>query len=306
MGLSPDAEAALRESLHKTFKEFDADGSGEIDTKEINDMMVSLGLLVQPDTLKAMMKEADADGSGEIDFEEFFAVMKKQVEDPSSGGAFAALVNRNQNSGPALKWRNDRLGKGCTINEEDARKVTKSGNGWGVQTLDAMIRTGTTKDAYDACDVLLECTKLSGDCYVGLVGGNFADVADVEPKSSKMAAMFNGADGEFYKKLQHLPLCKMCKLSSGDKVQIEIAMQKSEARLTVLDPANSIKASVAVGELFTSVTVGVGFGDGDYEVCLLGSSCEKTPVNEMDTNEVVSNEKKAAADATVGAAASLG
>ena len=28
MGLSPDAEAALRKSLHKTFKEFDADGAG--------------------------------------------------------------------------------------------------------------------------------------------------------------------------------------------------------------------------------------------------------------------------------------
>ena len=62
-------------SAAQDVQEFDG-RDGEIDTKEINDMMVSLGLLVGP------IVESDEGGDArlcEIDFEEFFAVMKKQV-----------------------------------------------------------------------------------------------------------------------------------------------------------------------------------------------------------------------------------
>lgn len=77
MPLAPDAEAKLRDQLKEVFTKFDADGSGEVSTEEIDAMMQSLGMLVQPETLKAMMDEADTDKSGEIDFEEVRAISSR-------------------------------------------------------------------------------------------------------------------------------------------------------------------------------------------------------------------------------------
>ena len=56
-------------------------------------------------------------------------------------------------------------------------------------------------------------------------------------------------------------------------------------------------------------TLMVGFSNPpqgeEFSVMLKGQSCEKSLVNEMDSDEVVSNEKKAAGDATNAAAMSL-
>lgn len=65
---------------------------------------------------------------------QFFTVMKKQAEG-SGGGPFAALVNRQKNAGPAMKWRADKVGSGVTIDAADVRKVRKEGDGWASVTL---------------------------------------------------------------------------------------------------------------------------------------------------------------------------
>ena len=39
MGLSDDAKIELEKKLKETFKTFDADNSGQVDTKEIEQMM---------------------------------------------------------------------------------------------------------------------------------------------------------------------------------------------------------------------------------------------------------------------------
>jgi hypothetical protein len=183
MPLAPDAEAALREKLKAVFDTFDADKSGEVSTAEIDAMMQSLGMLVQPDTLKAMMEEADTDKSGEIDFEEFFTVMKKQAEG-AGGGPFAALVNRQKNAGPAMKWRTDKMGKGCKVDDTDVRKVIKEGEGWGAVMLDGLLRDGKSDGSYDAADYLLELKNVSGPMYVGVASNNFDPCEAVEPNAS--------------------------------------------------------------------------------------------------------------------------
>ena len=128
MGLTAAALEDLETTCRKTFDEFDADKGGSVDTEEIKAMMLSLGMLVKPETIKQMMKEADTDKSGEIEFDEFFAVMKSQAEG-SSGGAFGALVNRNVNSGPALQWSTDEkhATPGVCVNKDDTRVVEFSG-----------------------------------------------------------------------------------------------------------------------------------------------------------------------------------
>ena len=64
-------------------------------------------------------------------FEEFFAVMAANIANPKSGGEFAALINRKENAGPALKWKMDGASKGLEVGGGgDPRKLTKSGDGW--------------------------------------------------------------------------------------------------------------------------------------------------------------------------------
>lgn len=65
--MSQEAEDKLRKSLRTTFDQFDADGSGAIDAKEIEALMQSLGMLMDAEALAQMVKEADTDGSGEIE-----------------------------------------------------------------------------------------------------------------------------------------------------------------------------------------------------------------------------------------------
>lgn len=324
-GFTPEAEASLRASLQATFNEFDADGSGEVDTNEIKQMMTSLGLLIEPTTIKKMMDEADEDKSGEISFEEFYKVMKKAAEDGTSSGPFAALVNRKANSGPAMKWRTDKKGPGVELNEEDSRKIVKSGDTWAVQILDMYLKAGKADaypvggdgskvDSYDAGDVLLECTKIGGECCIGLVARNFeaGDWAEAMHKSGHTVCSHfeGGKPGEIYRKKQNLGnVARMCALSSGNVFQIEINMKRTEARFTVLDKLEDgkILSTVIIDGLPQGgVALAVACGKGDFEFTLLGTSCEKTADNEMETNETESMEKKNAREnADMAAAMSL-
>ena len=64
------------------FKLFDKDGSGEISTHEIRDVLVpkstKKGMVNEGNKIwDQILKEIDTDGSGEIDFNEFKVMMEK-------------------------------------------------------------------------------------------------------------------------------------------------------------------------------------------------------------------------------------
>jgi hypothetical protein len=310
-GFTPEKEAELRASLQETFKEFDADGSGEVDAKEIKLMMTSLGLLIEPDTIKKMMEEADEDKSGEIDFEEFFKVMKKAAESGGSNGPFAALVNRKANSGPAIKWRTDKKGPGVTLDEDDGRKFTKSGDTWAVQLTDMYLRASKDESNFDAGDILLQCTKIGGECCIGLVAKNF-EAGDWDENMSQSAHAIAAhfvidKPGEVYRKKQHLGnVARMSKLNTGNVVQVEVLMKSAEVRMTILDKLEDGKvlSTISIDQLpATGVALAVGCGKGDFEFTILGTSCERTPEEEMATNETESMEKKNARENPAMAAA---
>jgi len=61
----------MRVDLLNAFKLFDVDGSGEIDLKELADLMICLGVNMSQKQLHDMVAEVDSDGSMEIDFDEF-------------------------------------------------------------------------------------------------------------------------------------------------------------------------------------------------------------------------------------------
>ena len=57
--------------VQKVFKDFDIDGSGYIESKEIEKVCEMLGVTPTKDEIEALIKEADLDNDGKISYEEF-------------------------------------------------------------------------------------------------------------------------------------------------------------------------------------------------------------------------------------------
>jgi len=75
-------EMDLAELQHAEFKEafdeFDKDGSGTISTKELLQVMRSIGQNPTEDEILELVMEADLNGDGTIDFQEFIEMMKRK------------------------------------------------------------------------------------------------------------------------------------------------------------------------------------------------------------------------------------
>jgi Ca2+-binding EF-hand superfamily protein len=65
------------------FDEFDADGSGSIDTSELKEVFKKVGQPVSDEELADTVKEFDEDNNGEIDFQEFLAMMARLTSGPT-------------------------------------------------------------------------------------------------------------------------------------------------------------------------------------------------------------------------------
>ena len=73
-----------RARLKKAFDIFDADGSGEIDTKELENVMIELGKEPKQWEVEDLMASADKDGNGQISFEECGAALEARLAGQSS------------------------------------------------------------------------------------------------------------------------------------------------------------------------------------------------------------------------------
>ncbi|ESN91916.1 hypothetical protein HELRODRAFT_90218, partial [Helobdella robusta] len=79
-GQEEDGDGVKRkeiEDVEKTFKVFDIDGDGLIDSDELKKTMLMLGEEVDDDDVTKMMSAADRNKDGKIDFDGRFARMKK-------------------------------------------------------------------------------------------------------------------------------------------------------------------------------------------------------------------------------------
>ena len=316
--LSRESNEKLESTLRQIFDQFDADRSGAVSSDELKTMLESLGMLVSPDLLKKMMNEADTDKSGEIDFDEFTAVMKKQAE---TGGAFADLVNRTSNNGPANHWRADPVGKGCEIGSGDPLDpryaVRAPGcDGWGSITLDRF----TEGVGFNAASYLFFLEDVGPETFVGLCDKNFAPDEQAIAACKKLAVLEASTGNVFVKGKDQRPSTRLQPFKAGDTFQIEVRMQSAEAVFSLLtkvklpdgtDGGYAVKASANIPlQGFTGVTPVVCFGPttdaaAPCKVLLKGQSCERSLHNGMDENKVMSNEEIAASNPSAGAAMSM-
>eukprot|EP00611_Tribonema_gayanum_P008451 TRINITY_DN179_c0_g1_i1.p1 TRINITY_DN179_c0_g1~~TRINITY_DN179_c0_g1_i1.p1 ORF type:complete len:152 (-),score=63.97 TRINITY_DN179_c0_g1_i1:386-841(-) len=65
------------EDYEEAFKNFDKDGNGEIDLKELGIVMRSLGYSPTDKQLRDMLQQVDEDGNGVITFNEFVEMMRR-------------------------------------------------------------------------------------------------------------------------------------------------------------------------------------------------------------------------------------
>lgn len=273
-----EAERAL---FRGVFDDFDADKSGEIDIGELDHMVESLGLLVSKAQLALWLADADADKSGEIDFVEFMAVIARARDSAPSG--FASTIARKRNSGPPMKWRQDKKGPGVEVTA-DGRTIGRRHDGrWGVQLLDTWLN-GTK---YDSASVLLEFGSVAGEGFVGVVGANYNPGEWDGPLSKSIHASAARVDtGDFYTKGRHDAMAKCAPIASGCRVAIEIDVLERSMTLQVVRPSAGgaeaeakILSSVRVDELPAELAVAVAFGPGEgppWSARIVGSSSETT------------------------------
>jgi len=89
----------LRE-LHATFKRFDHDGGGEIETIELGDMLRFLGHSMTLEEVQKLVGEVDFNESGSLDWREFLRFMRLQREGELT--QWRAVFNRHLESPKAL------------------------------------------------------------------------------------------------------------------------------------------------------------------------------------------------------------
>ena len=72
------------EQCREIFNLYDKDGDGTIDSRELGDIMRSLGIYPSNEEVLEMLKEVDTDKSGKINFEEFLDLFTKKINEPDT------------------------------------------------------------------------------------------------------------------------------------------------------------------------------------------------------------------------------
>jgi len=84
IGARPGIPEWQMQELREAFDLFDTDGSGTIDTKELQVALRALGFDSKKEKVRKMIADIDLDGSGTIDFEEFVEMMTGKMGDRDS------------------------------------------------------------------------------------------------------------------------------------------------------------------------------------------------------------------------------
>ena len=283
-----------------------------IDTyTELEAMVTSMGMILEPAELYDMLKEADEDGNEEIDFDEFSKVVsnavKRIAEDPESRGkSFAGLIMRKAKTGPAMHWRTDKHGPNLSLStidgsmaspllrrDADGGKAEVNQNGhaaghWGVQLLDMRLSTAQ----YGLASVLLEVESSSASFMVGVVGSNYNPSDWSMPLDrDKHAAGVRALDGHVFVKGSHKQHATMCRMprkgATRCRISLDINMELLEMRITCLNSDavtgstadEASMANILVEGLPVEVIVAVALGPSEetQTVRVVGSSCERLP-----------------------------
>ena len=69
----------MKEEIKTAFEMFDKNGDASIESNELRDIMLTLGVEASPQEVADLMKAADKDGNGVIDYPEFLILMSEKM-----------------------------------------------------------------------------------------------------------------------------------------------------------------------------------------------------------------------------------
>ena len=125
--------------VQDAFKQFDADGNGSIDKRELTQALQSSGGNFTQQDIDAIFAAADSDGNGEIDYEEFIALMCPSASDIVE--KFRSKYTTLNDVKAAFK-RFDRNGDGALSKEELSAAMKSSGDSYSEVEVNAIFSLG--------------------------------------------------------------------------------------------------------------------------------------------------------------------
>merc|ERR1719336_448635 len=125
--------------VQMAFKQFDSDGNGSIDKRELTQALQSSGGNFTQQDIDTIFAAADSDGNGEIDYEEFIALMCPSASDIVE--KFRSKYTTLNDVKAAFK-RFDRNGDGALSKEELSAAMKSSGDSYSEVEVNAIFSLG--------------------------------------------------------------------------------------------------------------------------------------------------------------------
>ena len=127
------------EQCREIFNLYDKDGDGTIDSRELGDIMRSLGIYPSNEEVLEMLKEVDTDKSGKINFEEFLDLFTKKINEPDTEEDYIEAFKTFDKDDSGLITPKNLVSVmkslGERITEEEAEEMIKSADDDGDGTI---------------------------------------------------------------------------------------------------------------------------------------------------------------------------
>lgn len=159
----PQFDEKAIEKMRQSFKKYDADSDGGIDTKELYNALNFMGHKYSYDDVRATIKSVDMNASGTVEFDEFVEVLAKLSLEgkPEQTDAFAGLHNKG-----ALTVKGANANTAHTMNHEEKAEFVNHINQALKNDKDIGKRFPLDKDTmqlFDECKDGLLLSKLIND-----------------------------------------------------------------------------------------------------------------------------------------------
>ena len=116
-----------RKEYQDIFDQFDKDKDGAIGTRELANVLFTLGQNPTDDEVAAMIKEVDLNNDGKIDLDEFITLMGKRTPDTQTEdeviNAFRVFDKEGNGLSPSAELKHIMMTIGDKMTEEEAQEM---------------------------------------------------------------------------------------------------------------------------------------------------------------------------------------
>merc|ERR1719336_898739 len=184
---------AIRKSVRDVqmaFKQFDSDGNGSIDKRELTQALQSSGGNFTQQDIDALFAAGDVDGNGEIDYEEFIALMCPSASDIVE--KFRSKYTTMNDVKAAFK-RFDRNGDGALSKEELSAAMKSSGDSYSDVEVNAIFSLGDVDgDGEITLEEFITLMSPSSSAIIQRLRKSFKNLNDVKAAFKKIDSNNDG------------------------------------------------------------------------------------------------------------------